>query len=163
MECYTVSFHCLVGCSLWPIASAIAFLEILHLLCWPAVLSSASISISTIEKRSQVTLLWAVPSQQTLTELENWAIYLSLSASEMVWFKNKSWDGGQLPIRANQCHGFNLIILVLWKLLLIYWSMFSSFSAWPLNAPKSIWKLKGRGGEMFIITSARIFSFCQCW
>jgi len=99
-------------------------------------------------------------------KLESRAIYLSLSASEFIWFKNnKSWDGGQLPFHANQCHGFNLIILVLWKLLLTCCNMLSSFSAWPLDAPKSMWKLKGRRDrrEMFIINSTRIFTFYQCW
>lgn len=123
--------------------------------------------LSTVEKMSQATLLWILPSPWALTE--NWMIgkfiCLCLSASKFIWFKNKSWDGGQLPFHANQCHGFNLIILVLWKLLLICCSIFSSFSAWPLDAPKSIWKLKGGGDgrEMFIVNSTRIFRFHQCW
>lgn len=94
----------------------------------------------------------------------NWKLEdraICLSASEFIWFKNKSWDGGQLPFHANRCHGFNLIILVLCKLLFICCSLFSSFSAWPLDAPKSICKLKGGGGgegrEMFIENSYEDF------
>lgn len=123
--------------------------------------------LSTVENRSRATLLWVLPSPQGLTE--NWKIgqfnCLCLSASKFIRFKNKSWDGGQLPLHANQCHGFNLMILVLWKSLLICCSVFSSFSAWPLDAPKSIWKLKGggEGREMFIVNSTRILRFYLCW